>query len=143
MPAAPGSGVMAPPEEAPSIQDFYDKIVNPETDLTQEFTDTSLTPEASPGSGVLAPPEVEASATETKKETTEPVTETEETTDTTAGGTGTDTSGETADQVWAAAQGAIGVDATKRRRRRSGYGGTVLTGPLGIGSESTGKTILG
>lgn len=58
-------------------------------------------------------------------------------------GVGEDQNEVTADDAFHSAQGAMGVDATKRRRRRAGYGGTILTGPLGIPSESTGKTILG
>lgn len=37
----------------------------------------------------------------------------------------------------------IDVDASKRRRRRAGYGGTILTGAGGIGDETTGVTLLG
>jgi len=45
--------------------------------------------------------------------------------------------------TYADAAASIDVDASKRRRRRAGYGATILTGPAGIGDESTGKTLLG
>lgn len=49
----------------------------------------------------------------------------------------------TEQDAFAASEGARGVDATKRRRRRAGYAGTILTGPTGVLAESTGRTILG
>lgn len=48
----------------------------------------------------------------------------------------------TEQDAWLAAQGAMGVDATKRRRRRAGYQGTILTGMGGQQESNLGRTSL-
>ena len=48
----------------------------------------------------------------------------------------------TEQDAWLAAQGAMGVDATARRRRRAGYQGTILTGMGGQQETNLGRTSL-
>lgn len=140
LPAQPGSGVVDPTANVPSIADFYDDVTNPGINQVEDATGIPLGNTAGPGSGVIVPPVVTPVSTDqavTPVATAPVVASPVEGAPPTVGDTQEDV-------TYSQAQGSANVDAAKRRRRRAGYAGTILTGPGGVGLEgSVGKTILG